>query len=416
MDKVPPERPSKWRKRLILGATVFILLLVGIFIFISVLVRQPAPNGPKYVALDSPPAGQSGRFISYLWSEDVPFQDGKIWLFSALNRTNYHEFLVNIENHKALGEMLNGNAVFFNRDRTKLLCEGRPGFDTTLKDRLVTLISKLSLGRIHIRTNSTETCWILNLRNNSARRAGALSQLAGTSSRWHPSPDFRFGYNLPNNSRAGTSFVLCDLENESFRQMTYYNGDPCGWWDDRHILMQQPYRGLFLYNVITRKETTLLGREDLIGRLRKFGITNAPNMLTIISTWNGANYDFNLIPGHTIPYTNTGFLVKLDRPGPGLTLVKRDFKFRWLGRFNAAGTCYVYPGESGAPGRGGNGALYLLNIPTGNVTTLIPPDNKGQYVIPRFYGDTIIYPYNREIRTVKLDGSGNVLLFPPPDQ
>jgi hypothetical protein len=394
------------------GAALFILLLVGILIF--TLVNQPAPNAPKYVALNTPPSGQF-KIANFDWSADAPFQDGKVWIFSILSRTNFREFLFDIEKRKVVGELLNGGAVFGNRDRTKLLCEGRTGLDGSLKSGLVTLLSKISLGRIQIPTNRTESYWILDLRNNSARRVGGLSQAPGAGSRWHPSPDFRFGYNIPTILKRGSSFFLCDLENETFREILCA-GDLHGWWDDRHVLVKESGGDLVLYDVITRKTNTLLDHETLARGLRGFGITNDPATLTTFSAWNGTNYDFNLIPGDRGRYTNTSFLIKLHRPGPSLTMVKHDFQLRWLGQFNAAGTCYVYPGESGPSGRGGNGAIYVLDMLTGKTTTLVPPDNKSQYALPRFYGDTVIYQYNHEIRTVNLDGSGSVRLFPPPEQ
>lgn len=42
----------------------------------------------------------------------------------------------------------------------------------------------------------------------------------------------------------------------------------------------------------------------------------------------------------------------------------------------------------------------------------MPPDNKGQYAIPRFYGDEVIYYRNRVLWRIGLDGSNNVPVFP----
>ena len=73
---------------------------------------------------------------------------------------------------------------------------------------------------------------------------------------------------------------------------------------------------------------------------------------------------------------------------------------------------FVYQGESGAPGSGGNGAVYLRDLSDNSVHTLVPPNNKGQYAIPRFYGDEVIYFRDRVIWRIGLDGSNNVPLFP----
>lgn len=412
MDQEPPAPSPKRTKRLIIGATVIILVFVGFIIF--TLAHQSNPAAPKCVTLDSQPVGKF-KNANFNWTADVPFQDGKVWFFTLLSRTNFREFQFDVEKRKVVGELLNGGVVFCNRDRTRLLCEGPAALETSLKDSLVALLSKISLGRIQIPTNRAEAYWILDLRNNSARRVGGLSQAPGAGSRWHPSPDFRFGYNTPTILKRGSSFFLCDLENETFRDISC-TGYLHGWWDNRRILIEESNGDLVLYDVLTHKTATLFDHESLAGSLRKFGITNDPGTLTTFSTWNGTNYDFNLIPGDRGRYTNTSFLIKLDRPGPSLTMVKPDFQLRWLGQLNAAGTCYVYPGESGPSGRGGNGAIYVLDMLTGKVTTLVPPNNKGQYAIPRFSGDTVVYQYNNEIWSVKLDGSGKVRLFPPPDQ
>jgi hypothetical protein len=94
-------------------------------------------------------------------------------------------------------------------------------------------------------------------------------------------------------------------------------------------------------------------------------------------------------------------------------LLRRNFKFKWSGNFNAGQTYYVYDGESGPVGRGGNGGVFLLDLVSSNTITLVPPDNKG-YAIPRFYNGTNVYFRNRELWSSKLDGSGNTRLFPPP--
>jgi hypothetical protein len=67
-------------------------------------------------------------------------------------------------------------------------------------------------------------------------------------------------------------------------------------------------------------------------------------------------------------------------------------------------------------GNGGNGGVFLLDLLNNTTTTLIPPDNKGQYSIPRFYGDTVLYFRNGQIWTINRDGSANTRLFPPPDK
>jgi hypothetical protein len=91
-----------------------------------------------------------------------------------------------------------------------------------------------------------------------------------------------------------------------------------------------------------------------------------------------------------------------------LKFLYRDFKFQWGGHLDETATHYLYQGESGKPGNGGDGAVYVRNLANGTESTVVPPDNKGQYAIPRFYGEEVIYFRNRLMQRVRLDGSNDV--------
>ncbi len=52
---------------------------------------------------------------------------------------------------------------------------------------------------------------------------------------------------------------------------------------------------------------------------------------------------------------------------------------------------HLYQGEAGRPGSGGDGAVYLRSLTNNTTLTVVPPDNKGQYAIPRFYHEEVIY-------------------------
>jgi hypothetical protein len=109
-------------------------------------------------------------------------------------------------------------------------------------------------------------------------------------------------------------------------------------------------------------------------------------------------------------------LVKAERSGPSLKLLLRDFRFRWLGHFDDSGTHYIYQGEPGAPGGGGDGSVLLLDL-TNNITrTIVPPWTSNQYSLVRQTGDTIIYSSNRILWRVDLNTTNAELLFPPPPQ
>jgi hypothetical protein len=76
------------------------------------------------------------------------------------------------------------------------------------------------------------------------------------------------------------------------------------------------------------------------------------------------------------------------------------------------GTHYLYDGEPGAPGQRGNGGVYLRDLTNHSTFTVVPPDNKGQYAIPRFYGNEVIYFRNRVLHRIRLDGSEDEPLLP----
>ncbi len=84
-----------------------------------------------------------------------------------------------------------------------------------------------------------------------------------------------------------------------------------------------------------------------------------------------------------------------------------------MGALNEAGTRYVWNGESGATGRGGNGAVFLRNLSGHTPRNLIPPDNAGQYALPRFYRDSIVYYHNQFLWRIDLDGRNNLRLLAP---
>lgn len=130
--------------------------------------------------------------------------------------------------------------------------------------------------------------------------------------------------------------------------------------------------------------------------------------------WNGQTYDFYFGENGKINglIVTNSFLLKADRQTPSLTLLYRDFRYQWGGRLDAAATHYLYQGETGKPGSGGNGAVYLRDLTNGTIATVVPPDTNRQYAIPRFYGDEIIYFQNHLLHRVRLDGSNDSPLLP----
>ena len=51
--------------------------------------------------------------------------------------------------------------------------------------------------------------------------------------------------------------------------------------------------------------------------------------------------------------------------------------------------------------------MYVRNVADGKSVTVVPPDNGGQYAIPRIYGDEVVYFSKRALYRTGLDGQNN---------
>jgi hypothetical protein len=395
---------------------IIILVALGFVLILLLLARLSGPDSyaPRFVW----GAPQSvGPYLSaqYNWNQAMPFVDGKVWVFTATTRTNFHYYFHDLEHQKILGELLNGDPVFWNSDQTKLLCEGWGSPSASLKSGVAKLLAKISFGKIKLNTNNVETFFILDLRNNTARRVGEFTQVAGQGSSWHPSPTFRHGYNVPSSAKDGEEFFLCDLETGAFNKIKL-KGDLEGWWGDEEIFVKDPASNFVLYNVTSGKTRTLVSAETMAKFFRDAGVDMKPRTVNAFRVWNGREFDFYLRREHSMTlFAEPSFLVKVERNGPALKLVDSAFEYHWLAHLDGTGTQYLYDGESGAPGNGGNGGIYLRDLTNHTTRTLVEPVGpKAGYAIGRFYRDSVIYYHNRQIWRVDLNGSNNVPAFPLP--
>jgi hypothetical protein len=146
--------------------------------------------------------------------------------------------------------------------------------------------------------------------------------------------------------------------------------------------------------------------------LRQLNLTNYPGQIRAINNWNGHGYDYYFASQTASYRAGESFLFKASQTDPTLKLLYPNFKFEHLGRLDTSATHYLYNGERGLPGSGGNGAVLLRDLTNNSTTTLVPPDNSGQYALPRFYRDEVVYFHNRTLWRMNIDGSNNTLLFP----
>ncbi len=386
-------------------------------IVLGVALLQPAPTNspkaPRFVPGKTQPVGDY-KTSHYNWIDRRPFIDDKVWIFGMRNGTNDYHCLYDLQERAILGELHNGWMELVNGDGTKILAMGSGSSATNLKEKLLELLERISGGRIKPNINRTESFWVVNLKDNSAKRVGSVSQHAGSGSRWCTSPGLRFGCTSPTTEN-DAAFVLFDFEQDSFTRIPVA-GRIRGWWDDQNILLQSASGDFMLYDVAKQQAKVLFSAESIQQTLAQLNLPRDPAVgVDSFANWNGTTYDFYFTEsGYELSGTPT-FLLKAERtsPGPTLKLIDPEFQFEWSGRLAAHATHFVYQGESGAPGRGGNGAVYLRDLSDDSVRTLVPPDNKGQYSIPRFYRDEVIYYRNRVLWRIGLDGSNNVPLFTP---
>jgi hypothetical protein len=277
---------------------------------------------------------------------------------------------------------------------------------TSLKYNLTTFLEKVSFGRIRLpNTNWVETLWILDLRKNSARKLGEITQAYGFNRTWKPSPNFNRGYLVPINREEGSSFILCDLEKETFMKIKF-KGDLQGWWDARNIMIKDPAKNFVLLDVDTGKTNLLFSAGTISAFLSQSGIASDPADVKAFANWNGLAYDFYFSTNRDF---DVSFLLKATRSDPPLKLLNRNFKFEHVGRLDDDATHYLYCGENISP----NGAVLLRDVASNTVRAIVPPDNSGRYSNPRYYRDEIIYFRNRRLWRINLNGSNNVPLFPP---
>jgi hypothetical protein len=156
---------------------------------------------------------------------------------------------------------------------------------------------------------------------------------------------------------------------------------------------------------VNRGEAFWLLDEDL-------NLPNEPAAIGAFAQWNGRTYDTYFALANSTLGGNS-FLLRADKTVPALKLVYRDFQFEWLGRLDEAGTRYLYSGEFGQPGRGGNGGVLPRNLTNNTSRTVVEPDSSKQYAGPQFYGEDIIYRRNRQLWRLAPGETNGTRILPP---
>jgi len=401
-------------KQIMKRSLLAVVALFGIACIVVIATSKPEAdrNAPRFVpGTPADAITNLAAAVNYDWGDDIPFQSNRVWLWTATSRTNFHSYWVNLDDGTVTGELFNAGANFSNEDQTKLLCSGHGSTIPNLKQRWAGWLAKVSGGKIKPQLDRDESFWVLDLRNNHAKCIGSFSQSYGSGSRWHPAPGFRFGYNIPSTSRGEREFYLCDLEQEKMTLVPNPPGSVQGWWDDHRLLMAAQHNFL-LYDVITRQSTNLFTAAQLQQFLKQSNLPDGLDQFAATPTWTGDSYIFHL--SAKTNWLNGSYYVLKLKPGesaPALEVFQRDFEFKWLGRFNSDSTLYVFPGESGQPGSGGNGSVHIRDVQSGETRILVESDQSNQYTLPRFHKNRVIYTKSRQLWSIDVNGSNNFKLF-----
>lgn len=384
-------------KRIVIVGVGIFALAIGLIILLS---SGGKTNSPRFVPVTQPAVTPWG-LTYYEWGANVLFPNGRMWLLAA--DTNYVKratYLYDLNRRTILGEMVNSGLppLLQNRDGSRILVGGPPPSSVLALHGVLSGLGRVFPSWAATAAHSPGSLWIVDTRDNSARRV-----FTGIYSRpWTPSPDFRYGYSVS----AGKTKYLCDLEARRVTQPTVA-GDPRGWWDSRTILVEDATNSLAVFDVVTHQKRSLLSRAQIEAFLDDHDLPVDRSGVAAFANWNGSEYDFYLGLESRMLSSPPGnsFLLKIDRAGPSLKLLYHDFEFQEMGVLDSNATHYLYPGKLTAGG--GDGAVYLRNLSNSIVTTLVAPNNKGQFSFPRFFGDEVIYFRDRLLRRVKLDGTGD---------
>ena len=418
--------PPRWPSIKKIALFAFLLMaLVAVLGFLLVPWLKFDPGAPRFVAAKAGfVPGPWERIYYKSWTAN-PFEGGKMWITVGSKKDN-HIFLFDIEKRKVLGELFNAQPDFMNHDQSKVLCKQRAP-DVAVPIPLIKKKIMKWLSRFHwfkVRASHEgedhESFWVLDLIRSSATRLGQLYQLKGTTTFFQPSPKFRYAFNKPTGSIMLPEIYVCDIEARSFRR-DRVDGYPVGWWDNERILVQNRNTGLALYNVVTLETSVFLTLAQIRTFYHDAGLPNDPDTdappdpgaMTLFFMWNGRENDFYFSDVKKRSSSEESFLAKIERPDGTLKLLNPHFKFEWPDSFDATGNYYLYNGRNF--GEANNG-VYVRDWKSRQTRELVPPDPETkQRSMPGFYRGEVIYVRSNALWRIKLDGSNNRRLFPPPD-
>jgi len=183
------------------------------------------------------------------------------------------------------------------------------------------------------------------------------------------------------------------------------------WCSDRELLYRNKSNDLEIYDVATDARRLALSFSDLARFLTSKNLAlSSPQFLSIMTEWNGRDYEIYLNGNWRSLEEDERWLIKITRPDFKPQLVSRDFPFRRTGHFDISATKYVYSGETETHD---SNAVYVRDIASGQEHLLVEGDPEKKYFsVPKFYGDRIIFVKDAAIWMMNGDGSNQEQLFP----
>ena len=388
-------------------SVLVILIVLAISLFFG--LTTPHPNTPQFKQAAQTPAALT--YISYDFLNRRPFEGGKMWIHTASGGAKGQVFIYDIENRHVLGEVTNCWPAMLFGEPLKLLCyQPTPAAPSGLKQRLLNFVVRISRGRIKLPpAMAAQTYWLLDLKNNAARRLG---DIPGTPNSLIPSPDFhcfftfRFG-------PSGPEVYLLDLRNRAIQEVSVPSwGWACDWWDNTQILVRTTNCDFVLYDVGAKTTSSLLTLEKLATFFKDRNISDDPRKTQTLTIWNDRENDFYLTDTHQEWLADESFLIKLERPDGRLKLLSPRFKFGWSDHLDRTGRYYLYTGRDSGDASDG---VFLRDLEYGTTRVLVSPTTNKYFSIPRFYRDSVIYVRSNSLWQVSLDGASHVGVFPPAE-
>lgn len=387
-----------------------IVVFIGVCLFALLLFVLLSPSPPSYVPGKTLPLGLYTQ-MRYDWRRDRPFAGDKIFVAAVKNNASYVQCLYDLRERVILGELQDGWLTMgkYDGDASKLLVSqlGSPAAD--LKEKFARFTQRIPGGRFHMYINTTTlSYWVLNLKNNSRKRIGEMSDYNGTGHSWHWSPSLRYGCTAPT-TEDGKAFVLFDFEKEKFTRIGQ-RGWLCGWWDEGNILIGKDNGDFALYDIVNRQTKVLFGADAIQHAMDQFKLPGSSTNVYTHANWNGREYDFYFW-GDCGRGEERSFLLKAERtsPTPTLKLFLPEFKSEAFGYFDARATHYVY----GRLEQGNYMAVILRDLSDNSERTLVAGAKEitAGWSPHRFYNNEIIYSRGGVLWRIGLDGSNNAPLF-----